>query len=351
MDLSGMRTMHGPVCVDWDADGIPDDYIEEPDDDSEEDSDGSDPKVEIPVVELYEVDLGGTDWTPSSNGSATWVKVALFRARQGDEGVSLEWETSYEIDNLGFHLYREVDGKYYRITADLVPGSVFKVGSGRDLPAGQSYVYFDGLSAPTGHELYWLDCVELNGGRASFGPIEPEVYGQPIAARLKVRFRSIARHQISRAREVVKIRALRKELRTRQAQVQKSQAIFYQVVPQNSSEPRLPPGEEQWALSAQQAVKIYIKEDGWYRIGKPELVASGLNSGVDPRFLQLYVDGQEQSIMVTGSDDGRFDEEDAVEFYGTGLDTPFTDARVYWLVVGERPGRRLDTPLTDIRVG
>ena len=351
VDLSGTRTMHGPICADWDGDGIPDDYGEETvDDDSDSDSDDSDPEVEIPVVELYEVDFGDKDWTPSSNGSATWVKVALFRARQGDDGVSLEWETSYEIDILGFHVYREVDGKFYRVTADLVPGSVFKVGAGRELPAGQSYMHWDGLSEGTGNELYWLDSVELNGGRASFGPIRPEIYGQPVPKRIKARFRSIGKHQVSRARALRNIRALREELSTKPAKTHKSQVNLVQAVPEKPSWPRLLPGEEQWALAAQPGVKIYIKEDGWYRVGEPELVAAGLSPGVDPRYLQLYADGEEQCLMVTGSDDGRFDPEDAIEFYGTGLDTPFTDAHVYWLVVGSRPGRRLDTPFTDIRL-
>ena len=353
VDLSGTRTMHGPVCVDWDNDGIPDDYYEEEDDDTDTDTGEEDPEVSIPDTEFDELDLDLSDWTPSSS-SASWVKMASFKARQEDEGIALEWETSVEVDILGFHVYREVDGKFYRVTADLVPGSVFKVGAGRELPAGQSYgqsyVYWDGLSEGTGHELYWLDSVELNGGRASFGPIRPEIYGQPVAKRIKARFRSIGKHQRSRARALGNIRALREELSTKPAITHKSQVSLVQAVPEKFSGPRLLPGEEQWALAAQPGVKIYIKEDGWYRVGEPELVAAGLSPGVDPRYLQLYADGEEQCLMVTGSDDGRFDPEDAIEFYGTGLDTPFTAAHVYWLVAGSRPGRRLDTPFTDIRL-
>ncbi|HUV45440.1 MAG TPA: DUF2341 domain-containing protein [Dehalococcoidales bacterium] len=351
VDLSGTRTMHGPVCVDWDNDGIPDDYYEEEDDDT--DTGEEEPEVSIPDTEFDELGLDLSDWTPSSS-SASWVKMASFRARQEDEGIALEWETSFEVDILGFHVYREVDGKFYRVTADLVPGSVFKVGAGKELPAGQSYgqsyVYWDGLSEGTGHELYWLDSVELNGGRASFGPIRPEIYGQPVPERIKARFRSIGKHQVSRARALGNIRALREELSTKPAKTYKSQVNLVQAVPEKFSGPRLLPGEEQWALAAQPGVKIYIKEDGWYRVGEPELVAAGLSSGVDPRYLQLYADGEEQCLMVTGSDDGRFDPEDAIEFYGTGLDTSFTAAHVYWLVVGSRPGRRLDTPFTDIRL-
>jgi hypothetical protein len=352
VDLSGTETRHGPVCVDWDNDGVPDDQ-QKPDDhggqaidDNKEDKDESGP----------EGDQGPTEWTPSPWGeSASWVKVGAFRARQEADGVSLEWVTSFEADNLGFHIYREQDGKYYRVTADLVPGSFFNAGKGRELPGGQRYVYFDGLLESKGSELYWLDCVGLDGARASFGPIKPEIGGKPIPERLKARFRSIARHQVSRSEELGKILELRKELRTKETEMQASRAVFSsqtiisQVVPRKPSEPRLPPSEAQWVLAAKPAVKIMVKEEGWYRVGQPELVAAGLDPWVDPRYLQLYVDGEEQSMTVTGSEDGRLDSKDAVEFYGKGLDTPFTDTRVYWLVVGARPGRRLDTPFPDIR--
>ncbi|HYV06571.1 MAG TPA: C25 family cysteine peptidase, partial [Blastocatellia bacterium] len=62
----------------------------------------------------------------------------------------------------------------------------------------------------------------------------------------------------------------------------------------------------------------------------------------DPRSLRLYVDGVELPIFVAGEDDGRFDANDSVEFYGLGLDTPSTDTRVYWLITGTQPGLRID---------
>ena len=34
---------------------------------------------------------------------------------------------------------------------------------------------------------------------------------------------------------------------------------------------------------------------------------------------------------------------DFIEFYGEGLDTLSTDTRVYWLVVGQSPGKRITT--------
>jgi hypothetical protein len=68
-----------------------------------------------------------------------------------------------------------------------------------------------------------------------------------------------------------------------------------------------------------------------------------MDASVDPRYLQLWVDGEERPLAVRGEGDGRFDMHDTLEFYGVGLDTPFTDTRTYWLVEGIHPGRRVET--------
>jgi hypothetical protein len=101
--------------------------------------------------------------------------------------------------------------------------------------------------------------------------------------------------------------------------------------------------ETQWDIAAGNAIKILIKEEGWYWVRQPELVSAGLNPRVNPKKLQLFVDGQEQAIRVVGQDDKRFDSQDFIEFYATGLDTPFTDTRTYYLLEGEVLGQRITT--------
>jgi hypothetical protein len=113
----------------------------------------------------------------------------------------------------------------------------------------------------------------------------------------------------------------------------------------------LPPQEVQWMLASWPAVKLFIQEEGWYRVTQPELVAAGLDPRVNPRNLQLYVDGQEQAIEVNVRQEGQFGSQDAIGFYGTGLDNPFTDTRVYWLVVGAKPGKRINPPLPPFSNG
>ena len=103
------------------------------------------------------------------------------------------------------------------------------------------------------------------------------------------------------------------------------------------------PRKKQWSLAGKPAVKLLIKEEGWYRVTQPELVAAGLDPNCKPKYLQLFVDGEQQAMLVTGSADGRFGSSDAIEFYATGLDTEFTDTRVYWLVDTSTPGKRVRT--------
>ncbi len=98
--------------------------------------------------------------------------------------------------------------------------------------------------------------------------------------------------------------------------------------------------DQQLALAAAGAVKISVRGTGWVRVGQPALVAAGLSATADPASLQLFADGLEQPLMVVGNGDGRFTADEAIEFYGVGRDTPWTDIRTYWLIAGA-PGERV----------
>src|SRR6185436_11640105 len=89
----------------------------------------------------------------------------------------------------------------------------------------------------------------------------------------------------------------------------------------------------QWNLAAAAGiVKIGVRKPGWYRVTQPKLVAAGLPSNVASTTLNLFADGTEQAIRVIDvNDDGVFDPADAIEYYDTGIDTPHTDTRTYWL--------------------
>jgi hypothetical protein len=108
-----------------------------------------------------------------------------------------------------------------------------------------------------------------------------------------------------------------------------------------SAKPLKQSAEAQWSLAASRAMKLLVKEEGWYRVTQPELAAAGMNTHFNPRHLHLYVEGQEVPIRVVAEKENRFGPKDAIEFYGMGLDTPSTDSRVYWLVLGSRAGKRM----------
>jgi hypothetical protein len=77
-------------------------------------------------------------------------------------------------------------------------------------------------------------------------------------------------------------------------------------------------------------------------VTRDELVGLGLDPSIDPRWLQLYADGLEIPIRIVGEEDGSFDSGDTLEWYGEGIDTLWTDTRVYYLIVGSGWGQRIE---------
>jgi len=105
----------------------------------------------------------------------------------------------------------------------------------------------------------------------------------------------------------------------------------------------------QQSLAALPTIKIAVRHAGWYHLTQPQLVAAGLPASTSAQSLRLFADGIEQPLRLIGKADGRFDATGAIEFYGTGLDTPFTDAHIYWLAADSHPGLRV--PVDDGRTG
>lgn len=269
----------------------------------------------------------------------TAVTLMSFTATGHDDVVLLRWRTGYEVDNLGFHLYREEGGQLIQVTPSLVAGSALFAGARTELTAGRSYSWWDDIEALSGQPSavrYWLEDVDLNGQRTWHGPVEvePPSFGHQLSGSQQRQAELLSR--LGKRTPGVKSKYLAR--RPRPAARGRQDWLGGRVEPGGIKSPL----QVQWALAAQPAVKLLIQEEGWYRVGQPELVAAGLDPRIDPRFLQLFVDGEEQPIIVAGGRNGRFGPKDAVEFYGVGLDTPSTDTRVYWLVLGSRPGKRVD---------
>lgn len=122
-------------------------------------------------------------------------------------------------------------------------------------------------------------------------------------------------------------------------------------------------GQSGWINYGQPYYKIPTAEDGIHRITFTSLSASGINpSSIDPRNIRLYHRGEEVAIYVQGEQDGRFDPNDFIDFYGkrndAELDKKFfsnpdhvgniqynqhNDSTAFFLTIGNSPGKRMAT--------
>ena len=90
-------------------------------------------------------------------------------------------------------------------------------------------------------------------------------------------------------------------------------------------------------LFADPGVKIRITTDGIYRVTYEDLAGVGLIP-TDPETIQLFNQGSEVAINVVSGIP--FGPGDYIEFYGQGIESPYTDANVYWLFEGTGSGER-----------
>jgi hypothetical protein len=249
------------------------------------------------------------------------ARVDAFAANGYEDGkVLLEWRTGLEVNNLGFNVYRDVSGRRTRINSQMLAGSALMVGAGTHLKSGRSYTWPDDLPK-SGDVRYWLEEVDLNGQSTWHGPVAID----RSRSRDKLPPGSARASLLSNlGTSSIHVNSPKPVARTAGA----TQATAAQFVAQTE-------------IAARPAIKLSVKQEGWYRVSGQELLAAGLDPGIDPRLLQLFADGQEQAFAVRGEDNGRFDSSDSIEFYGLGLDTPSTDTRTYWLVAGSQPGQRI----------
>ena len=178
---------------------------------------------------------------------------------------------------------------------------------------------------------YYLEDVDISGKRTMYGPVAPvaaKSQQTPLIEQSATLSGLSGMHTAKRDSTL----KLKPRLST-------APAIELASIDVNAA---LPPEQVQWTLAGDPAVKIFVQEEGWYRITQTELIAYGLGN-VDPRYLQLYVNGKQTPIVVSGEKDGHFDPQDYIEFYGMGLDTPSTDTQTYWLVAAATKGLRVKT--------
>ena len=236
----------------------------------------------------------------------TLVHLRMIAAAQDRDRVVITWQTSYESNNLGFDLYREVDGVRTKINKKLIAGSALK-SKHNDPEAGYSYRYRDKLPSANAFAQYWLEDVDLDGTRTLHGPVTPVSGGILPGGDDSPPLAGLGSN----------------------GSILQSPAGIGVVQPLT-----LPSGQAktQLDLAADPGLKIYVSREGWYRVTRAAMVASGFDPGTNEKKITLYTTGVEVPIIATS---------DGIEFYGLPLDTNATGARTYWLRSGNGTGARI----------
>lgn len=105
----------------------------------------------------------------------TRVKLAYFTAEGTENGVTLKWETTNEINNMGFNIYRStspftsISAGAVKLNDSLIPSA----NPGGNM--GASYVWEDTTAKPGVKYYYWLEDVEFDGSVSLTGPVASSV--------------------------------------------------------------------------------------------------------------------------------------------------------------------------------
>ncbi len=250
----------------------------------------------------------------------TRIHLQSLTAEASTQGVVLRWKTGGELNNLGFNVYREQNGERIRLNPTLVAGSALMMRGYLEKHAGKSYAWIDRAATPA--STYWLEDLDLNGERTLHGPVSASLTASSARAVSSMTMSEFA----SAAARVPFVSHVVENVQHAVAAAQGQ-------------------SDQQFDLAAHPAVKLMVDHEGWYRVAQPDLVAAGLDRNVDPLDLRFFVEAVEQPILLTGAQagPGGFGSNAAIEFYATGMGTPFTGTRVYWLIAGDQPGLRIDT--------
>mgnify|MGYP000900047251 CR=1 FL=1 len=104
-----------------------------------------------------------------TEASSTAVEVNYFTATEVEQAVEVKWETTTELDNLGFNLYRKQEGieGWVKLNAELIPTVVYP-----GAPFGGEYSFVDEGVEPGQTYSYWLMDVDNDGTASLHGPAE-----------------------------------------------------------------------------------------------------------------------------------------------------------------------------------
>jgi len=110
----------------------------------------------------------------------TAVTMQSLSAGTDGTAVVVTWKTGTEVNTLGFHVYREEDGRLVRVTKEAHRRLCIEDRC-VSLSAGHRYSVVDAGSRVQGPgSRYYLEDIDLNGTKTMHGPVVPTLSDTPV---------------------------------------------------------------------------------------------------------------------------------------------------------------------------
>jgi hypothetical protein len=239
--------------------------------------------------------------TEGGTALPTLAVISSFGAYEEDGKVVVQWETSSEIDTVGFYLFRkdEPKGKYFQVNDQLLPGLLVS-------NQGGTYSYVDETASPGKTYKYKLVEVETRGDKRVYGPFTVKVGKQEMAVSDQKSASSKYNRKAHDISDVRKSRLHAGKLAKKAAKVKTIGTLF------------------------SGKAKIAVREDGLYYLDASEIASAlGNTTAVVQNLItnnQLLLTNQGEKVAYLPSLDNS-----GIYFYGEGIDSIYTKDNIYWL--------------------
>ena len=377
VDVSGSVKFHGPVCVDWDADGLPDDWeiahgLNPAVNDAALDSDGDG------APNWLEYQRGTDPFNPDTDGDGIPDGAEKKRPGYSGGGSVDPGESVQVVSSDGSGMTLELLTKHFDVTPVVVGGQAFErlrvpgYVHGFTQEVGSPQVPLKGilLDIPPGKQgrVEVLDSASrvLAGYRVYPAPLSraganrqvEEVFSWDEAAYQSNAYYPAVAAELSGEyvfRGQAKQRLIFYPLRFKPAtgELLHSERIrvrveFYtaaggeKFVSAHGAGKQMAAAEaaQGWSIPAGAAYKLSTDGEGIYRISRDWLTAQGIGptemDAIDLSRVQLFHLGVEQALhVVDANSNNRLDSGDSITFYATAVPAAYAKYatyNVYWLI-------------------
>lgn len=232
-----------------------------------------------------------------------FARFENVEALTNGNGVLIRWQMAEENGNAGFMIFRRGEKGLEAVNDSLKVSTALKYVNKPTF--GETYEIFDERGT-VGAE-YVIEAWKLSSERRVFSD------------KVSAKFDATIEPNQTRSNGLLSSGAplLTKEL---------SQTHEASLLPPNQTVHR-------WVVS-QPGAKIGVRATGMFRVTRAELQAAGFNVSSNSANWRLFMEGNEQAIIVGTGDQ-------YIEFFGRSLDTIESDTRMYYLIADSSAGKRI----------